>query len=72
MKIALYPQYSALNAAPVFKSFIEHLKDKKENFVVDSNEEADVAVIWSVLWRGRMSDNKLIWDRKRSQGKPED
>ncbi len=29
-----------------------------------------MAVIWSVLWRGRMEQYKKIWDRYRSQGKP--
>jgi hypothetical protein len=30
----------------------------------------DVAVIWSVLWQGRMAGNKKVWDDFRSQGKP--
>ena len=71
MKIALYPKFSALNAKPVFNALIEHLKAKNEKIIIDSpNEDADVAVIWSVLWRGRMLDNKAIFDRYKAQNKP--
>jgi hypothetical protein len=30
----------------------------------------DVAVIWSVLWHGRMTKNKQIWQINRDLGKP--
>ena len=71
MKIALYPKFSALNAKPVFNALIDHLKSKNEKIIIDQpNEDADVAVIWSVLWRGRMLDNKQIWDRYKAQNKP--
>jgi hypothetical protein len=39
-------------------------------YINKSADNADVAVIWSVLWRGRMEQYKKIWDRYRSQGKP--
>jgi hypothetical protein len=29
-----------------------------------------VAMIWSVLWQGRMEKNKKVWEHFRSQGKP--
>jgi len=29
-----------------------------------------VAVIWSVLWRGRMEGNRRVWNRYRAEGKP--
>jgi hypothetical protein len=31
---------------------------------------ADVAVIWSALWQGRMSRNKTVYEHYRSQQKP--
>lgn len=31
---------------------------------------SDAAVIWSVLWNGRMSANKAVYEHYRSQGKP--
>jgi hypothetical protein len=32
--------------------------------------DADAAIIWSVLWNGRLQPNKLVYDHYRSQGKP--
>jgi hypothetical protein len=32
--------------------------------------DADVAIIWSVLWHGRMAPNKALYERYRSQNKP--
>ena len=37
---------------------------------VDKETNGDVAVIWSVLWQGRMQKYKKIWDRYRNAGKP--
>jgi hypothetical protein len=31
---------------------------------------ADVAVIWSVLWHGKMKNNQAVWQHFRNQGKP--
>ena len=38
--------------------------------VVENSMDADAAVIWSVLWYGRMSANKRVWDHYRAQNKP--
>lgn len=38
--------------------------------LVENNMDADAALIWSVLWNGRMASNKHVWDHYRSQGKP--
>ena len=32
--------------------------------------DADCAVIWSVLWNGRMKDNQTVFEHYRSQGRP--
>ena len=32
--------------------------------------DADAAVIWSVLWHGRMKANKAVYEHYRSQGRP--
>ena len=39
--------------------------------VVPSSLTADVAVIWSVLWFGRMRENQKVYEHYRKQGKPE-
>ena len=41
-----------------------------EEVHINKETNADVAVIWSVLWRGRMQSYKEIWERYRSEGKP--
>ena len=54
----------------VFENFVSSLQDSGENLTINGNTDADVAVIWSVLWQGRMRNYKKIWERYRSAGKP--
>ena len=71
MKIALFPEYGSLNSQPVFEALIRHLRSKNEKIMVNKYDNTcDVAVIWSVLWQGRMEKNKKVWEHFRSQGKP--
>jgi len=71
MKIAVFPDYGSLNSEPVFKAFIENLRYKNENFVLNKfDNTCDVAVIWSVLWQGRMEQNKKVWDFFKENNKP--
>ena len=71
MKISVFPDYGSLNSKPVFDAFIQHLRDKKENFQINQwDNTTDVAVIWSVLWRGRMEQNKKVWEDFKARGKP--
>jgi hypothetical protein len=71
MKIAVFPEYGSLNSQPVFEAFIKHLQDKNENFVLNKYDNTcDVAVIWSVLWRGRMEKNKQVWEFFKRHNKP--
>ena len=70
MRIALYPEYSSLNGRPVFAALIEHLKSKGEKVFINEDRNCDVAVIWSVLWQGRMEANKKVWEQFRGTGRP--
>ena len=71
MKIALFPEYGSLNSQPVFETLIRHLQSKNEKIMINKYDNTcDVAVIWSVLWQGRMEKNKKVWEDFRSQGKP--
>ena len=36
----------------------------------ENSWDADAAVIWSVLWHGRMRPNKAVYEHYRSQGRP--
>ena len=62
MKFKLWTEYGAQNAKPVFSAF-EHSLTANGHDIVKHNSinDADVHVIWSVLFHGRMAGNKNIW-----------
>jgi hypothetical protein len=69
MKIAYFPNQIALNGAETLRAFLTSAK--KFNFQpVENTLDADVAVIWSVLWNGRLLKNQEIYNYYRGQGKP--
>lgn len=69
MKIAYFPNQTALQSEPVWQAFLEGAR--KNGFEpVENSMSADCAVIWSVLWSGRMRNNKTVYDHYRNQGKP--
>ena len=68
MRFSTFKKYGALNSKPVFEAFEQSLRDAGHT-VVDDDMHSDVAVIWSVLWYGRMTGNKPIWDYYRKTGR---
>ena len=68
MIFSLFKEYGAMNSKPVFEAFEQSLHAAGHT-VTHSNMHADVAVIWSVLWHGRMTGNKPIWDYYRKTGR---
>jgi len=71
MKIEIWPLHGPLNSKDVFEKFITSLENSGEQVFVNQRvHDADVAVIWSVLWQGRMRKYKEIWDRYRNANKP--
>ena len=69
MIFGLFKENGALNSVSVFSAFeqgVQHLGHTAH----DNDLNADVAVIWSVLWYGRMGKNKAVWDHFTKQGKP--
>lgn len=67
MKFKLYRQNGALNSGTVFDHLANGIK-KTGHDLVDSGE--DIAVIWSVLWQGRMAPNKRVYDQCIKNGIP--
>lgn len=67
MKFKLYTEYGSLNSLPVFESLKQGLQLLGHD-IVDKNE--DIAVIWSVLWNGRMMSNKQIYEQARKEKRP--
>ena len=68
MIFSLWTDNGAMNSKPVFAAFEKSLINAGCT-VVHNSLDADVAVIWSVLWHGRMAQNKKVWDDFRSKGK---
>ena len=69
MKFSLWTNNGALNSKPVFNAFA-HSCVQLGHDVVYNDPSADVDVIWSILWHGRMAPNKEIWDKAQVNKKP--
>ena len=63
MRFKLYRQYGALNSQSIFDAFALGAQSLGHS-IVDDHE--DVAVIWSVLWSGRMSRNRQVYQQCRN------
>ena len=77
MIFCLYTDFGALNSKPIFEAFANSLINAGHKViynepyrVMDHYDNYDVAVIWSILWNGRMSRNKQVWDINRKNNKP--
>ena len=70
MKVEVWTQHGPLNSKAIFKAFITSLQDAGDDVILNASSDADVAVIWSVLWQGRMRNYKKIWERYRQANKP--
>ena len=70
MKIEVWTQHGPLNSKPIFEAFIKSLQNAGDEVILNAASDADVAVIWSVLWLGRMRNYKQIWQRYRQANKP--
>ena len=70
MKIEIWTQFGPLNSEPIFKAFIKSLQDAGDQVILNKQSDADVAVIWSVLWLGRMKNYRQIWQRYQQSNKP--
>lgn len=62
----LYREFGALNSGPVFDAFEQGLK----TLGYTSSTQGEVAVIWSVLWNGRMLGNRQVFNRSQQNNKP--
>lgn len=66
MKFKLYQEYGALNSKPAFDAFAKGVINSGHQIV---NENEDVSVIWSVLWKGRMKSNEFVYQQAKKTGK---
>lgn len=67
--VAYFPLQCALNSGPVMSAVINSLQHA--GFRLEPNSyDADVAVIWSVLWAGRMLGNRAVYQHYRNANRP--
>ena len=69
MKYSIYNNFGALNSVPVLAAVESGLK-RHGHIITHHDDSADVAVIWSQLWAGRMRPNQQVWNQYRSTGRP--
>ena len=69
MKISLFNNFGAKNSVPIFQAIAQGLVSQGHT-VSYHDLSADVAVIWSMLWTGRMRPNQEVYEAFRRQGKP--
>jgi len=69
MKFSLFTENGAQNSKPVFDAFATSLHSAGHTVTVN-DWDCDVAVIWSVLWFGRMAGNQKVWEHFRAINKP--
>jgi hypothetical protein len=69
MYISYFPNQTAQQSQPIWQSFLDSCK-KFNITAVENSMDSDCALIWSVLWQGRMQKNQLVYEHYRKQGKP--
>jgi hypothetical protein len=69
MRFSLFDQWGARNSLPVWHAFRAGLQ-RLGLTEVSHDFDADVAVIWSVVWAGRMRANREVWRQFRNSGRP--
>ncbi len=69
MRVAYFPNQCAQNSKSVMSAVLSSLKNHGHK-TVENNWDADMAIIWSVLWSGRMAANQAVWRHYRDQNKP--
>jgi hypothetical protein len=67
--VAYFPLQCALNSKPVISAVLDCLQGRGIQ-TQENSMTSDAAVIWSVLWHGRMQANQQVYEHYRAQGKP--
>lgn len=69
MRISTFEDFGAKNSVPVFAAFRQGAA-RCGMPCVSHDITADVAVIWSVVWAGRMKQNHEVWRTFRDTDRP--
>jgi hypothetical protein len=69
MRVAYFPNQCAQNSQPVMQAMLTSLR-KAGHICEENSYDCDAAIIWSVLWAGRMARNQEVWSRYRERQRP--
>jgi hypothetical protein len=69
MRVAYFPNSCAQNSGPVMQAMLNSLRHTGHT-IEPNSMGADAAIIWSVLWSGRMAANQAVWAHYRNLGRP--
>lgn len=69
MRVAYFPKSCAQNSGPVLTAMIDSLR-RHGHTLEENSMDCDAAVIWSVLWHGKMSANQQVYEHYRSLNRP--
>lgn len=67
--VGYFPLQTALNAREPYGAVLDSLKQRGIK-TQEQSYDSDAAVIWSVLWAGRMLSNRSVYQYYRSQHRP--
>lgn len=67
--LAYFPKQTPNQSETVWKAFLTGSQTVGLQ-TVENSLNADAAVIWSVLWHGKMLQNKMVYDHYRKRNKP--
>lgn len=67
--VAYFPSQCAQNSGPVIEAMLSSLQQHGVQ-IQENSWDADAAIIWSVLWSGRMAGNQEVWARYRDRQRP--
>jgi len=69
MRIAYFPSQCAQNSVLVMQAMLDSLR-RAGHTIEQNSYDCDAAIIWSVLWAGRMTANQAVWSHYRSLSRP--
>ena len=67
--VAYFPLQCAKNSQPVMSAVLDCLQARGIQ-TQENSMDSEAAVIWSVLWAGRMVANQAVYEHYRAQGRP--
>jgi len=67
--IGYFPKSTALNGKEVLDAFLKSCRAEGIK-PVENGMDCDYAVIWSVLWDGRLASNQRVYEHYKHYGKP--